>query len=1005
VSLSALAIPPAAIAAPAAPAATMAFHIAPGPLNSALLTYAAQSHRQMLYDTDLVAGLASHGLLGQFTEDDALTRLLSGSGIVFDLSGPEVVVLKRRPARSAAASDPAPGVAVEPTAIATSRPPDAPEAPGVTSSTEMSAVVVTGTQIRRVSSISPLTVVSRDAMDRAGQPTVADMLQALPQNFGGVSTPATQVIGTDRLGTNDTGATGVNLRGLGATATLVLVDGRRMAGSGVTGDFADVSAIPTAAVDHVEVLLDGASALYGSDAVGGVVNIIMRHDFDGAETRFREGFTSDGGAQETQVGQTFGKVWSSGNALLSLEYDGQDNLRSDQRPYTASADLRPFGGTDQRPLYAHPGNILVTDPATGAEVPTWAIPPGQNGVGLTPSRLLAGQVNLSNQRKGTDVLPRQTRYSLYASANQRLTGRVTFNGDVRYTDRQFAYDLPQSVAVLNVTSANPYFVSPNGASSELIGYSFADELGPLKVTGSAQNLGTSAGLTVDVGRNWQGEVYGAYAEEIDHRDQNNHLNTAFLSEALGTSLDDPLTPYRAARDGYFNPFGDGGANGSAVLGFINSGYIHSVDVSQVTTANLKIDGTLFTFMGGDWKLAFGGQARWESFEDRFVSETSRDHPTMTLTGPFQRLVTAAFGELRAPLVGGANALPGIEHLELSVAGRVEHYDKTGTTANPKVGMLWSPVAGLKIHATYGASFRAPALTEVYAPSDIGPGILPDGASQKLVLYLDGGNLNLKPETATSWTIGFDLTPKQLPGLSLSATWFDTRFTNQIGSPVADDIFNALVNPIYAPFITPIDPSKPTEVAKVAALLAQSNSPNASLFPASAYTAIVDGREVNTGGLLVRGVDVSAAYGFRLGDERIDLAGGATILVDYRRQVTPTSPSIQFLGTGGEPVDLRARGTTTWTHGPFATSVTVNYVDGYHDSAGKPVGSWTTADLQLLWRPTTITGVLARTTVALNVQNLADSAPPFYNAPQGVGYDPANANPLGRVVSLQVTKRW
>ncbi len=122
------------------------------------------------------------------------------------------------------------------------------------------------------------------------------MLQALPQNFGGIATPASEVIGSDRVGTNDTGATGVNLRGLGATATLVLVDGHRMAGSGIQGDFADVSAIPTSAVDHVEVLLDGASALYGSDAVGGVVNIILKHHLDGVETRALGSFTSDGGA-------------------------------------------------------------------------------------------------------------------------------------------------------------------------------------------------------------------------------------------------------------------------------------------------------------------------------------------------------------------------------------------------------------------------------------------------------------------------------------------------------------------------------------------------------------------------------------------------------------------------------------------------------------------------------------------------------------------------------------
>lgn len=975
---AALAVSPAAaIAAPA----SVAYDIPAGSLNGALLKYAEQAHRQLFYDASLVAGRSTPGLKGAFSEDDALARLLAGSGIAFDHPRPGVIVLKP-------AADPV-------------RPADAP----VADTTEVAPLLVTGAQIRHVESISPLAMVTREAMDREGQPTVADMLQALPQTFGGLATPATEVLGADRIGTNDTGATGVNLRGLGATATLVLVDGHRMAGSGVQGDFADVSAIPTSAVDHVEVLLDGASALYGSDAVGGVVNIILKRHFDGAETRALGSFTSDGGAGETQLGQTFGKSWESGNLTLSLEYDGRDALHGDQRPDTASADLRPFGGTDERAFFAHPGNIVITDPTTGALVPAFAIPAGQNGTGLTPSSFLPGQVNLSNQREGADTLPEQRRYSSYVSLTQQLGDRVTFSADVRFTDRDFAYALPQTVTLLNVTSANPFFVSPNGTSAETIAYSFADELGGLKVTGSAENWGSTGDLTFDLGRSWQLDLSGAFAQELDHRNQDHHVNSAFLDEALGNTPDDPLTSFSTARNGFFNPFGDGGANSAAVLAFVNSGFVHSADDSQVATFDAKADGTLFTLPGGDWKLAVGGQVRQETFEDRFESEASNDVPTTTLTGPFERLVTAVFGELRAPLVGDGNALPGVERLELSLAGRAEHYPSFGATANPKVGVLWSPASGVKVRATWGTSFRAPNLTDIHQPSDIGPGFLPEGAVNELSLVLDGGNPGLKPETAASWTVGVDLAPPQIPGLTFSATWFDTRFTNQIGTPVFDDIFDVLGNPTFAPFVTPINPNNPADVAKVAALLAKSTSPDANLFPANAYAFIVDGREVNTGGLVVRGLDLTGGYDLRLGAaDHLAFRGEATILVDYLQQVTPTATPVSLLDTGGQPVSVRARGGATWTHGPFESTLTVNYVGGYHDVTGRPVSSWTTADLQLLWRPTTIKA-LARASLALNIQNLADSAPPFFNAPQGIGYDPANANPLGRVVSLQVIKRW
>jgi iron complex outermembrane receptor protein len=969
--------PAAAIAAPAG----VAFDIPAGSLNGALLKYAEQAHRQMFYDANLVAGRSTPGLKGEFTQDDALARLLAGSGIAFDHPRPGVIVLKP---------------AAEPV-----HPVDAPAA----APSEVTPLLVTGAQIRHVESISPLAVFTRQSMDQQGQTTVADMLQAMPQTFGGIATPASQVLGTDRLGTNDTGATGVDLRGLGATATLVLVDGHRMAGSGVEGDFADVSAIPTSAIDHVEVLLDGASALYGSDAVGGVVNIILKRQFDGAETRALGSFTSDGGAGETQLSQTFGKSWDSGNLTVSLEYDGRDALHGDQRPYTADADLRPFGGADERAYYAHPGNIVITDPTTGAQVPAWAIPTGQDGVGLTPSSFLPGQVNLSNQREGADTLPEQRRYSTYLSYTQQLGDRVTFDADIRFTDRDFEYALPQTVDIFNVTSANPFFVSPNGTTSEAIAYSFADELGGLQVTGSAENWGSTGTLTFDLGRTWQLQLSGAYAQEIDHRNQDHHLNTSFLDEALGNTPPDPATGYSPARDGYFNPFGDGGANGPAVLAFIDSGFVHSVDDSQVATFDMKADGTLFTLPGGDWKLAAGGQVREETFEDDFTSEASADTPTTLLTGPYQRLVLAAFGELRAPLIGPDNALPGLERLELSVAGRVEHYPVFGNTANPKLGALWSPLDGVKVRATWGTSFRAPSLTDLHQPSDIGPGFLPDGAVNELSLVLVGGNPDLKPETATSWTAGVDFAPPQVPGLTFSATWFDTHFTNQIATPVFDDIFDVLGNPTYAPFVTPINPNNPASLAKVSALLAQSTSPDATLFPPSDYAFIVDGREVNTGGLLVRGVDLDGRYDLRLGPtDRLVFSAQATVLVDYVQQVTPTAAPNSLLDTGGQPVSFKGRGGASWTHGPFESTLTVNYVGGYHDVTGRSVASWTTADLHVAWRPTTLKA-LAGASVALNVLNLADSAPPFFNAPQGIGYDPANANPLGRVVSLQVIKRW
>ncbi|WP_421934285.1 TonB-dependent receptor [Phenylobacterium sp.] len=999
--------PAAAICAPAPPTTAVAFNIEAGTLDAALMAYAVQTGRQLIYPAELVAGRRSLGLKERLSPDEALDRLLAGTGIAVQRSRPNVIVLKLRATPVAlgggsGASETANSTVTgsDPSALVEEKPGQAP----AEASTTLSEVVVTGTLIRGpTASPSPVVTVSREQLDQTGRATVADLLSELPQNFGGVGSPDTFLTGSDRLGTNAVASTGVNLRGLGTSATLVLVDGRRMAGTGLKGDFADVSAIPTAAVERVEVLLDGASALYGSDAVGGVVNIILRRNFDGAETRARLGVASGGAAQERQFGPTFGKTWASGHALLSYEYYHRDALAGAERDFTANADLRPLGGTDRRLFYSHPGNVMRRDAATSAYVPTWAIPPGQNGAGLTPASFLAGQVNLENQRAQADILPKQERNSVYLNVGQALSERIDLMADARYSRREFAYALPGSVALITVNRNNPFFVSPNGATSNQIAYSFTDELGPLRSTGSSESLGTSAGLTADVGKTWRAEAYGAFAEETGKRSSTHRLNTRFLQEALGTIADDPATSFSAARDGYFNAYGEGAANSRTVLDFVGSGYVASRNHSQVASANAKADGVVLTLPGGDMKAAVGVQVRRERFETSSVGLTSKSSPLTQTSGPYERTVSAAFLELRVPIVGPDNAVPGIERLEASIAGRIEHYDDVGTTRNPKVGLIWSPAAGVTVRTSYGTSFRAPALSEVYEVQDAGPGFLPQGGAQKLVLLQVGGNLDLEPESARSWTAGVEIAPKSIPGLRLSAGGFDIKFTDQIAQPVSDDIYNVLSNPIYAPFVHAVDPNNPADLARVTALLAQSTSSSAGLFPANAYTAIVDARFVNTGGFHVRGLDLAASYGFDVGADRFDLAANATYLIDYKRQVTPDGSWTQFVDVAGQPVDLRAQGSVSWTRGPFGATLGVNYVDDYHDSVGHRVGSWTTADLQLRWRPTA--GPARGLLLALSVQNLFDRAPPFYDAPQGVGYDPANADPIGRFASLQLTKRW
>ena len=1006
-----LALLAAAPASAAGAAARIKFHVAAGPLDDALVAFAAQSGVQLVYTPGTVKSRTAPALVGRFTIDAGLARLLAGTGVSIERPRPGVLVLRGSPPERRDPAPVAPGGAERPVPVITHEAGQTPDPSSRVSEVKPSAIVselvVTGSQIHGAPvGPSHVEAISRDDLDHSGEATVADLLTVLPQNFAGTAQPSTFLIGSDGLGNNSTVAQGVNLRGLGAPATLVLVDGHRLAGVGLNGDFADLSSIPTAAVDRVELLLDGASAIYGSDAVGGVVNVITRRNFIGDETRARFQIADRGDAAQTQVSNIFGSGWSSGHLTIAYEYEHEEPLAAIDRSFTATADLRPRGGSDFRTFYNNPGNILSYDPAIGGYVAAYAIPYDPTGVGLTAADFSPGTVNLNNPRLQSDIEPEQDRHSLYLDLRQSLTGWASLDLNARYTYRGFTYKTPASSTILQITGADPYFIPITGEASDLIGYAFGNELGPVLTTGSQQSLNLSAALDVDLPHAWHGQIYGAYAREDGVIVQTHLLDGTALNEALGNSP--PTSGYNPAVLGYFNPYGAGQANSPALLAFLSRRERNS-SLGEVATIDAQADGPLMTLPGGPLRAALGVQFRLERFTPDTVSTNPVDDFSSGGTA-YQRTVIAGFAELRAPVIGPDNAVPGVRKLEVSLAGRIEVYDDLGISGVPKVGVLWTPVVGLDVHATYGRSFRAPSLVDLDAVQVLAPGVLPTATSQSLVLVRYGGDPGLKPETATSWTLGATLKPHIAPNLVLDVTGFDVVYRNQIGTPVLNDIGNALTNPAYAPYVTHIDPAaNPADLALVESLIAQSGSQFAGQFPPTAYTAIVDARSVNAAVTHVRGLDLAANYAVSWGANRFSFTANGTWLIDYQRQLTAEAPLIQLVSTAGEPVSFRGQFTLGWSRGTFDAQAAVNYQSGYRAGEGlEPnayIDPWTTLDLQASWRAPATARSLHGLTITLSVLNVLNADPPFYNSPQGVAYDPANASPLGRVVSIQATKRW
>ncbi|MDQ0839259.1 TonB-dependent receptor [Sphingomonas faeni] len=999
------------VSAPAsAQNAAIPVEVPAGSVEAALVQLGRQTGLQILFASGAVEGRRNAPVRGRFSREDALRRVLRGTGLSARQTGPNsYVVLVGGGAGQVDA-----GVRVQPRTEAPSGPRRRPSqrevAPGEASDSAAADIVVTGSNIRgEGAGTSPVITIDRAAIDRSGRGTIAGVLSTLPQNFGGTGNEETSLTGTDRTIDNTGLASSANLRGLGSDATLTLVNGRRTAGSGGKGDFSDLSTIPIAAVDRIEVLTDGASALYGSDAVAGVVNIILRKTYRGAETRLRAGTTTSGGMQEYQFGQVAGTVWSTGRVLGAYEFERRERLPSAARAYTRTTDLRALGGSDWRSYFAHPGNVLGYDPVSNGYVPTYAIPAGPSGAALAPEDFLPGSANLQNQREGSDLLPDQKRHALYVTAEQQLGHGITAYVEGRAARRRFSYSGSSDIGFISIDAGNPYFVSPDGSPYSLIAYSFAHELGATRTGGVVKSYSLTAGATADIGADWHLDGYYSRAEERSTNRTSGLANQLHLAEALG-GADDPDTGYAAERDGYFNPYGDGIANSAGVLSFIGGGYSGEAVRSRISTLNLQGDGSLAALPGGSLRLAVGAQRREEGLRRSGTNFYSSNVPAPLPRIAGNRRIDALFAELAVPLIGDGNAIAGVSRLGLSLAVRHERYSDFGTTTNPKVGVRYEPAGGIAFRASYGRSFRAPSLRETGDPIRIGATQLPTTAgTNALVLFLSGGNPDLDPERAVSKTIGVTIAPSRLGGVGIEANLFSTRFAQRISQPAYQNILQALTDASLAPFVQVVSPlSSASDRALIEGLLADPNSLVPSNLPAAVFGAVVDGRYVNASSVNVRGLDVGARSGFSLGAGRAELSANASYLLGFDDKTTTEAQAVQRAGTYGYPPRLRLRSTVGWAGKTWNASLAANYVSRSRyrtSSSSQRIGSWTTLDLQFARMFGPETGTLNGLSIGLAFTNLLATDPPFVNAANGVGYDATNGSALGRQAALQIVKRW
>ena len=848
-------------------------------------------------------------------------------------------------------------------------------------------VDVTGSLIHGVQEVvAPLIYLKQEQLAMAGFATVQDALYSLP--IISLNGPR------EDLGIDDNyqyGA-GLDLRGLGVGATLVLINGQRQPLSGLNGDFVDVSTIPWSAVQRIEILPDGASALYGSDAVAGVVNIIMRDDFDGADTQARYG-TALGGQRELMASQLFGTHWRGGHAMLAYEYSDKTPLDAAERLYAANADKTPYGGGNYDSYYANPGNIV--DPATLQ--PVYGIPAGQNGQGLSQPAL-SSAINLENQFAQYQIFPEVRAHELYGVAAQDLNPslQLFFNG--RFAERDaLRSDFPDE-QLLTVPASNPFYVNPfAGVPYTLVAYSFSRDFGPTEFAAKSTVYTGTVGARLQFGDTWQATLSESYGRQSLRSDEYNVPDQTALAASLANT--DPATA--------FDPFGAGSNTNPATLAAINRDFpLHSM--SSIEATRLVADGSLFRVPAGDAKIAVGAERREEKLS----------HDITNLIGQpgaqsYDRHVTSLFSQLALPLVGDPANPRATPRLELVATGRYEHYSDFGGTFNPTVRVQWIPTESVKLRASWGRSFRAPKLDDLYdtAENIAGSVVLSDPKSltgRSLVLVEEGSNPALKQETAKTWTAGFDLAPVFLPGATFSLTYYSIDYENRIVQPAADNPFAILVNESeWAPVITR-NPSQ-SQIAAVCNSPDYQGSVSACL--ASSPAAIIDGRLANLASTRTTGLDLQAGEMFNGSWGRIDLGVAGNYVFKFDQAVTANSPAVDIVNTITNPLALRLRGTAEWNRsGPRLPgpgfSLAVNYTGGYRNpsSALVPdVSPWMTLDARIVYRTRRDEGWLSGIELSVNAVNVLNHSPPFVD--DLFGYDVYNVQALGRVVSADINKQW
>lgn len=836
----------------------------------------------------------------------------------------------------------------------------------------LAPITVTGSRIERIDIEGPMPVVvfDRAGFERAGINTLEEFARKLPLNWG----PFGDTFGMSSG--RDVGYADFDLRGIGTDSTLTLVNGRRIAPyPRYSGTAIDLNAIPVSAIERVEVLKDGASAIYGAEAIAGVVNIILRQDYSGLEISTGYGISEHGDAEEFLADFVTGRDDGRGSIMFALSWYDRDRVPSRDRDWAADADFRDVGGPRRGSSMGSPPSLLRYDTFS------WEADPECPADGLVSwvAPFRGGTACMFNYKQYDGLITGTERIGATASGRYELRAGLSLFGDLLYSDRESENNQApapvQGSPLIETWTGLPYVPAdhpgnPFGTDGEYRGRGL--DLGTREYVSRAKASRLVLGLEGVLG-NWDWLAAANYAEnDLGMRGFNEVSQTRFQLALLGQGGPDG--------EGYYNPFGLEPENDPEVKDWLTSTF-QGEHTSKSYGIELEFNGFFGALPGGPVGLASGVEFRKQELDQWYDEETqSGDLAGFGVLIPVSadRSVGSAYVEFSLPLH---------ETLEAQLAARYDYYDDFGSTTNPKLALRWQPTPSLMLRGSYSTSFSPPSFTELFETEAVSVNWfldsvrcditgLPQDCDWWEYPYHRSGNPDLEPEEGASWFAGAIWEPSFVPGLGLQVDFWKFEHENRIIRP---------------------DPQTVLDEGGDTGIIREPTEPDGT----PGRIIRVESRYLNFERLVTEGIDTTVRY-----DWRSDRAGDFhfSLIHTYTDRYEFTDTKSEWLEEGvnyagkvlSYPIPKhRANFNASWSRGAHGVAADVQYVGDYEnwetlwvdgERTDQPmfVSSYTTLDLQYSYAFDKLRGARLR----IGCINCSGEEPPltYYSEPEAY-YDP------------------